>query len=127
VRSIRVIAFGLAPLLAPMGIGPNPIDDPGTPPGFDPDTVTPGVAGFVAIAFVAIVTIFLLVDMSRRIRRVRYRGEIRERLETERLESESLIAEKQMVAEGGPADPDPVALAAERRVERNEEDGRPMA
>jgi hypothetical protein len=122
VRSIRVIAFGLAQLLAPMGIGPNPIDDPGTPPGFDPNTVTPGVAGFVAIALVAIAAIFLMVDMSRRIRRVRYRGEIRER-----LEAENLIAEKQMVSEGGPAEPDPVALAAERRVDRDEEDGRPVA
>ena len=122
-----MIAFGLAQLLAPMGIGPNPIDDPGTPPGFDPDTVTPGVAGFVAIALVAIAAILLMVDMSRRIRRVRYRGEIRERLEAERLDSESLIAEKQMVAEGGPADPDPVALAAERRIERDEENGRPVA
>jgi hypothetical protein len=45
--------------------------------------VTPGVAGFVAIALVAIVTILLIVDMTRRIRRTRYRSEIRERLEHE--------------------------------------------
>ncbi|WP_367120420.1 hypothetical protein [Microcella sp.] len=115
-----MIVFGLASLLAPMGIGPNPIDEPGTPPGFDPDTVTPGVAGFVAIALVAIAAIFLMVDMSRRIRRVRYRGEIRERMEAEQLMAEQLIDEKQMVAEGGPAEPDPAALAAERRVDRDQ-------
>jgi hypothetical protein len=45
--------------------------------------VTPGVAGFVAIALVAVVTILLIVDMTRRIRRTRYRSEIRERLEHE--------------------------------------------
>lgn len=115
-----MIAYGLAYLLAPMGIGPNPIDE--VPPGLDPDTVTPGVAGFIAIALVAIASILLVVDMSRRIRRVRYRGEIRER-----LEAEQLIAEKNMVAEGGPAYPDPAALAAERRIDRNDKNGGPVA
>lgn len=122
-----MIVVGLVQFLAPMGIGPNPIDEPGTPPGFDPNTVTPGVVGFVAIALVAIAAIFLMVDMSRRIRRVRYRGEIRERMEAEQLLSEQLIDEKQMVAEGGPAYPDPAQLAAEGRIDRDEEDGRPVA
>ncbi|PCN49509.1 hypothetical protein Csp2054_00680 [Curtobacterium sp. 'Ferrero'] len=45
--------------------------------------VTPGVAGFIAIAVVAVVTILLVIDMTRRIRRTRYRAEIRERLESE--------------------------------------------
>ncbi|UYN83689.1 MAG: hypothetical protein KIT89_00085 [Microcella sp.] len=118
-----MIAFGIAPL----GIGPNPVDGPVTPPGFDPNTVTPGVVGFIAIALVAIASIFLLVDMSRRIRRVRYRGEVRERLEAEQQGTDELRAEKLMVAEGGPAYPDPAALAAERRVEGDEQDGRPVA
>lgn len=91
-----MIVYTLAASLHSMGIGPNPVE-PTTPPGFDPNTVTPGVAGFVAIALVAIATIFLLVDMTRRIRRVRYRGEVRERLE----------AEQAMIAEGGPAHPEP--------------------
>lgn len=89
--------YPLVARLLDTGIGPNPIDDPGTPPGFDPNTVTPGVEGFIAIAVVAILVIFLLVDMTRRIRRVRYRGEIRELLE----------AEQAMIAEGGPAEPEP--------------------
>lgn len=89
--------YTLAALVRPTGIGPNPIGTPATPPDFDPNTVTPGVEGFIAIALVAIAVIFLLVDMTRRIRRVRYRGEIRERLE----------AEQEMIAEGGPAEPEP--------------------
>lgn len=56
----------------------NPSPSPSTVPDVD---VTPGVAGFIAIAVVAVVTILLVVDMTRRIRRTRYRAEIRERLE----------------------------------------------
>ncbi len=90
-------ATRLGDLAVDRGIGPNPIDEPSTPPGFDPNTVTPGVEGFIAIAVVAIMVIFLLVDMTRRIRRVRYRGEVREMLEAERA----------MIDEGGPAEPEP--------------------
>lgn len=74
----------------PQGLGPNPIDDPLVPPfEGDPNTVTPGVAGFFAIFLVALASIAIIVDMSRRIRRVRYRGEVRERLEAERAAAES--------------------------------------
>ena len=50
----------------------------------DPNLVTPGVLGFIAIALVAIATVFLLIDMTRRVRRVRYRAEVREQLAAER-------------------------------------------
>lgn len=50
---------------------------------FDENTVTPGVIGFIAMALIAVVTILLLLDMTRRIRRTRYRGEIGERLDAE--------------------------------------------
>ncbi|WIB65185.1 hypothetical protein DEI94_12215 [Curtobacterium sp. MCBD17_040] len=57
---------------------------PTTPASTVPDVdVTPGVWGFVVIAIVAVATIALVVDMTRRIRRTRYRSEIRERLEAE--------------------------------------------
>ena len=57
---------------------------PSPSPSRVPDVdVTPGVAGFIAIAVVAVVTILLVVDMTRRIRRTRYRSEIRERLEAD--------------------------------------------
>lgn len=49
----------------------------------DADAVTPGVIGFVAIFLIAVATVLLILDMTRRVRRVRYREEIRERLEAE--------------------------------------------
>ena len=58
----------------------------------DENLVTPGVVGFGVTFFVAAATVLLLVDMSRRMRRVRYRGEIREQLEAERLEAEAAAA-----------------------------------
>lgn len=52
-------------------------------PEFDPTRVTPGPIGFIAIALVAISVILLLLDMNRRLRRLRYRAEIGERLDAE--------------------------------------------
>jgi hypothetical protein len=52
-------------------------------PEFNPDTVTPGPAGFVAIFFVAAAVVLLGFDMVRRIRRTTYRAEITARLEAE--------------------------------------------
>ncbi|MHB1171179.1 MAG: hypothetical protein ACYCZY_01540 [Lacisediminihabitans sp.] len=53
-------------------------------PNFNPDTVTPTWIGFGVTFLVAAATVLLILDMTRRIRRVRYRGEIREQLEAER-------------------------------------------
>ncbi|MEL0627309.1 hypothetical protein V6245_10170 [Salinibacterium amurskyense] len=39
----------------------------------DPNLVTPGVVGFLATAFVAVATVLIIIDMVRRVRRVRYR------------------------------------------------------
>lgn len=41
----------------------------------DPTGVTPGVVGFLITAAVAVTAIFLILDMNRRIRRLRYRDE----------------------------------------------------
>lgn len=49
----------------------------------DPNIVTPGVVGFVATILVAGVTILLLWDMVRRIRRQRYQAEIEAKLDAE--------------------------------------------
>lgn len=57
---------------------------------FDPDTVTPGVWGFVVTFGLMVVVVLLILDMVRRIRRTNYRAEVRERLEVERLEAEVL-------------------------------------
>ena len=56
--------------------------------GFDPDTVTPGIWGFVLTFVIMVVVVLLVLDMVRRIRRVNYRAEVREQLEAERLEQE---------------------------------------
>jgi len=55
----------------------------------DPNSVTPGVIGFVATFLVVAVVLLLIADMVRRVRRVRYRAEISERLDAEMLENEA--------------------------------------
>lgn len=52
------------------------------------DLITPTWVGFAITFVVAAATVFLVIDMVRRVRRVRYRGEIREILEAEQLEAE---------------------------------------
>ena len=47
------------------------------------DLVTPGVWGFVITAAIMIAVILLIIDMVRRLRRLNYRAEIRQRLEDE--------------------------------------------
>jgi hypothetical protein len=58
----------------------------------NPNLITPGVWGFIAILLVAIATIFLLIDMTRRIRRSRYREEVRIKLEEEQAAREKAAA-----------------------------------
>lgn len=45
-------------------------------PEIDPSSVTPGLEGFLATLFVVVLVIFLIRDMVKRIRRVRYAGEV---------------------------------------------------
>ena len=52
-------------------------------PDFDPNTVTPGVVGFLLFLFVAAATLLLCLDVVRRIRRTTYRAEIKARLDAE--------------------------------------------
>lgn len=54
---------------------------------FDPDQVTPGAAGFIVTGIFALAVILLGLDLGRRLRRSRYRAEIREDLEREAAES----------------------------------------
>jgi uncharacterized membrane protein YcjF (UPF0283 family) len=51
--------------------------------GVSDDLVTPGVWGFTITAIVMVAVIILIIDMVRRMRRLNYRAEIRERLEAE--------------------------------------------
>jgi hypothetical protein len=54
--------------------------DPDTP---NEDLITPGPWGFAVVAFIAIAVVLLIVDMMRRIRRARFRSEVREELDAE--------------------------------------------
>ncbi|MGN6325123.1 hypothetical protein [Pseudolysinimonas sp.] len=55
-----------------------------------PDTaVTPGVWGFVVTAAIGVVVILLILDMIRRLRRVNYRAEVRERIAAEQAAGET--------------------------------------
>ena len=47
----------------------------------DPNSVTPGVIGFVVTFAVMIAVVLLVLDMVRRVRRVRYSSEIAEKLD----------------------------------------------
>ncbi len=49
----------------------------------DENLITPGIIGFAVTACIAIATVLLMVDMTRRMRRLRYREEIRQRIADE--------------------------------------------
>ncbi len=61
---------------------PSPV--PKAPPA---DEVTPGPWGFIAIFGIGVVVALLIVDMNRRVRRVRYRAEVAEKLDAESREA----------------------------------------
>ena len=87
----------------PLAVTPAP--DETLAPGVDPKDVTPGTLGFLVTLFLVIAIIFLIRDMTKRIRRVRYR----EQLATEALEREAAGARQTAPgtgrdgAAGGPA------------------------
>lgn len=55
-------------------VSPTPDQEDGLRPGLDPAQVTPGLLGFLATLVLVVAVIFLVRDMSRRIRRVRYQS-----------------------------------------------------
>ncbi len=50
---------------------------------FDPNTVTPGIVGFLATFGVAVAVVLLIIDMVRRVRRVNLRQAVKEKLDAE--------------------------------------------
>lgn len=56
---------------------------PSGTPGVDPNLVTPGPWGFAVVAVIAVATVLLVWDMLRRVRRARYRLQVREDLDAE--------------------------------------------
>lgn len=55
-------------------------DDPAP---FDPNTVTPGIIGFLSTFGVAVLVVILAIDMVRRVRRVNLRQAVKEKLDAE--------------------------------------------
>ena len=63
-------------LLIALATAPAPSPTPSLRPGLSEDQVTPGTWGFIMTAFFVLATTLLIVDMVRRIRRVRYRAQV---------------------------------------------------
>ncbi|MGN8024749.1 hypothetical protein [Microbacterium sp. 22242] len=64
-------------LLAAAAATPTPT------PTVDPNLVSPGPVGFAIVAVIVVLAAALIWDMQRRIRRVRYREEVRAELDAE--------------------------------------------
>jgi hypothetical protein len=73
---------------------------PSPTPSVDPANTfySPGTIGFVATFLVAAGAIVIIFDMVRRVRRVRYRGEVAAKLEAEALEGEAKTISKPAAA-----------------------------
>ena len=67
-------------LLVVLATSPSP--SPSSTATLSPSDVSPGLAGFVATFAVVAMTVLLILDMARRIRRIRYREEVRARRES---------------------------------------------
>jgi len=65
-------------LLLSLATTPTPQPTPSLREGITQDQVTPGLLGFIMTAFFVVATALLIVDMVRRIRRVRYRAQVEE-------------------------------------------------
>lgn len=76
---------------------PLPLDlttpSPSATIAVNPDLVTPGPFGFAIIALLAVVVVFLVIDMQRRIRRGRVRADIQDELDAEAAERGSIQPE----------------------------------
>ena len=81
---------------------PDPTPAGTLKPGLTEDQVSPGIWGFLATAFVVILSILLIVDMVRRLRRVRYRNQVEEEREAQAATARE--AGQPGAAEGVPAD-----------------------
>ncbi|GAC1597570.1 MAG: hypothetical protein NVS3B6_05160 [Pseudarthrobacter sp.] len=96
-------------LLLALSTTPTPLPTPGLRDGISEDQITPGLWGFIMTAFFVLVTAVLIVDMVRRIRRVRYRGQVEE--------------ERQAAAEAADIEADDVRHPVSDDVESSAQDG----
>ncbi|MGO4144712.1 hypothetical protein AB4Y77_06465 [Paenarthrobacter sp. YAF11_1] len=116
-------------LILALTVTPSPNPSGTLRPGLSEDQVTPGTWGFVLTAFIVILTTFLIVDMVRRIRRVRYRAQVEEaRMAAEDgPAAEDQAAEDPVAEAGNPADDGtvgaPGASSAGRASDENDDAG----
>ena len=103
-------------LLIALATAPAPTPTPSLRPGLSEDQVTPGLLGFLLTAFIVVLTALLIVDMVRRIRRVRYRAQV----EAEREAAEEAGTSS---ADGTGFSADGTAFPAEGGVSRPEVNG----
>lgn len=80
---------------------------------FDPNTVTPGVVGFLATFGLALIVVLLAFDMVRRVRRTRYREEIGAQLDAEEAEARAIARAESDGGTAGGSDPSHTPGAAE--------------
>ena len=92
---------------------------PSPTPTVDPSETwySPGTIGFIMTFFIAAGAIALIFDMVRRIRRVRYRAEIAEKLAAEAA-AESVSTAKPAAKPASPAKPAAAKPAAKAKPER---------
>nr|WP_246279717.1 hypothetical protein [Psychromicrobium silvestre] len=74
-------------------VSQTPSPTPSLKDGLTPDQVSPGFLGFLATFFVVAIMVFLIVDMVRRIRRVRYRAQVAGELPLPVIPEDELSAE----------------------------------
>ena len=92
----------------------GPSGEPTLKPGLDPNQVTPGPWGFFITFGLAVVVILLIWDMSRRIRRVRYREQLEQ-------EAQRAAASEEQVPDASDAGGVPAASGRGERRETQEE------
>ncbi|WP_312178869.1 hypothetical protein [Arthrobacter sp.] len=84
-------------------VNPAPIEGD-LKPGLEEGDITPGLLGFLATLFLAICVVFLIRDMVKRIRRVRYRGQAAEALAAEAAAAEAAAGTPAAAATGTAGD-----------------------
>ncbi|QYH36827.1 hypothetical protein [Salinibacterium sp. M195] len=72
----------------------TPSPEPSVYPEYNGDVnlVTPGVIGFLGTLFIAVATLLIVVDMNRRVRRVRYRALAQEAILSEQAAADAADA-----------------------------------
>ena len=73
----------MLPLIKLLDATSSPSESSSLKDGLTPDQVSPGFLGFLLTFFIVALTVFLIVDMVRRIRRVRYRAQVAGELEAD--------------------------------------------